>query len=237
MPDWLPHEITQNRKDADAVRREIGADILGQLGRKIDVDHGAFHAESVSILISLLGDPVPDVIASAAYSLAHRGDAAAVPELVKQVAHPSDRVRHRVTFGLLGHDDLGAIQALIALSRDEDEDVRNWAIFGLGSHIDSDSDAIRQALIDRLSEADQEIRGEALYGLAKRAHPGIVDWLIRELSGETIDYRILEACEMMANPRLFPLLQEWKECGFEGKDDPFLEGHLDAALAVTNPSK
>lgn len=224
-------------KNSDAIRREIGADILGQLGRKIDVDRGAFHAESVSILISLLGDPVPDVIASAAYSLGHRGDPVAVPELVKQVVHPSDSVRHGVTFGLLGHDDPDAIQALIALSRDEDEDVRNWATFGLGAQIDSDSDAIRQALIDRLSEANQEIRGEALLGLAKRAHPGIVDWLIQELSGETIDYRILEACEMAASPRLVPLLQEWKECGFEGEDDPLFQEQLDAVLAATHPSR
>lgn len=223
--------------DADAVRREIGADILGQLGRNIDVDRGAFHSESVRILISLLGDPVADVIASAAYSLGHRGDAAAVPELIRHVAHPSDRVRHGVTFGLLGHDDPCAIQALIALSRDENEDVRNWATFGLGVQIDTDSDAIRQALIDRLSEANQEIRGEALCGLAKRAHPGVVDWLIRELSGETIGYLILEACEIVASPRLFPLLQEWKECGFEGEDDPIFEDHLDAALAVTNPGR
>lgn len=76
--------------ESDPVKREIGADILGQLGWS----KHSYQEESVSILIKLLSDSEPDVIASAAFSLGHRNDPSAIPELLKLVNHSSPRVRH-----------------------------------------------------------------------------------------------------------------------------------------------
>lgn len=55
---------------SDPVMREMGADILGQLGWSTKT----FHIESVALLIDLLNDPHEDVVASAAFALGHRQD-------------------------------------------------------------------------------------------------------------------------------------------------------------------
>src|SRR6266567_1906356 len=149
-------------KSTDPIRREIGADMLGQLGWA----ERTFQQESVQILIGLLADPEDDVVASAAFSLGHRNDPAAIPSLIKLIHHPNDRVRWGITTGLSCHEDSQAIEGLIVLSHDDNEEVRNWATFGLGTQIDTNFSEICNALLARLSEDNQEIRGEALVGLA-----------------------------------------------------------------------
>ena len=51
------------------------------------------------------------------------------------------------------------------------KDLRDWATFGLGVQGSSDSFAIRDALLERLSDADQDVREEAMVGLGKRKNP------------------------------------------------------------------
>ena len=91
-------------------------------------------------------------------------------------------VRYAVTRSLGGCPEESAIRALIELSRDQDFEVRNWATFGLGSLTEADSKEIRQALADRLSESNEEIRGEALVGLVERHDQRAIVPLIRELN-------------------------------------------------------
>jgi len=200
-----------------AVDREIGADILGQLGWA----KRHFHDESVAHLISLLADPVDDVVASAAYALGHRQAAAAIPKLLALTEHPNPRVRHAVTFGLLGLEVDAAIGGLIRLSGDADEEVRNWATFGLGSQIEADSPAIRQALVDRLGEENDEIAGEALLGLARRHAPMALPLVSAALQRDGLNGLIVQAAETLADPRLLPLLEVWRNRGGEPADAYF----------------
>lgn len=69
-----------------------------------------------------------------------------------------------ISFG----DDPQAAQALMELTQDTDEDVRDWATFGLGVFGQLDSPEIREALVTRLSDTNADVRAEALAGLAAR---------------------------------------------------------------------
>ncbi|MEJ2612694.1 MAG: HEAT repeat domain-containing protein [Candidatus Thiodiazotropha sp.] len=189
--------------ESDPVKREIGADILGQLGWS----KHSYHKESVSILIKLLSDTSPDVIASAAFSLGHRNDSSAIPELLKLVNHSSPRVRHGVAFGLSSHDNSSAVNGLIALSKDTDFDVRNWATFGLGSQCDIDNYRLRQALIGRTEDSEPEIRGEALIGLARRKDDRVINKIENELNGEFNGTWPIEAASLYPTIKFKPLLK------------------------------
>lgn len=127
----------------DPIKREIGADILGQIGWK----DNSYQTESVPILIGLLSDSCDDVIASAAFSLGHRNSSLAIPKLVKLASHKHPKVRQGVVSGLSGLDSELAIKALITLSGDSNTDVRSWATFGIGNLSEADSEEIRAALL------------------------------------------------------------------------------------------
>ena len=223
-------EAAQNlARSLDPLEREIGADILGQLGGW----ERAFQDESVARLIALLADPVDEVIAAAAYSLGHRNAPEAVEDLLKLMDHPKPEIRHAVTIGLNCQEDPAAIAGLIRLAADNDKDVRNWATFGLGSQIETDSPEIRQALLARLDDDDHEIRGEALVGLARRQHPHMVDFICRELEGASLNILVVEAAEITADPQLYPLLLKWKKN--DGEEDDFFQHRLEEALKACNP--
>lgn len=187
----------------DPVDREIGADILGQLGWQ----KKAFQEESIPILIELLSDPVDDVISSAAYSLGHRNTVEAIKPLLRHKNHPNPRVRHSVVFGLLSLEDTEAINCLIELTNDKNDEVRNWATFGLGSQIDVNSGEIRVALEKRLTDSISEIRGEAFVGLATRGCDSIIEMLIQELNGTDVGTLMLEAAGILASPSLYQPLK------------------------------
>ena len=108
----------------DAIRRQIGADILGQLGWK----NQAFRDESISLLIGLLSDQVDDVVASAAFSLGHRDSLEAIEPLKRHLKHLNPRVRYGVACGLMGLNDLSAVEALIILS------MIQIMMLGIGQH-------------------------------------------------------------------------------------------------------
>ena len=84
--------------------------------------------------------------------------------------------------------------------------VRDWATFGLGFQCDVDTQEIRTALYDRLFELDDEIRGEALVGLARRKDERVVDLIIERLEANDIDFCLLEAAEEFADARFCPAL-------------------------------
>ncbi|MBX9694467.1 MAG: hypothetical protein K2Z81_18920, partial [Cyanobacteria bacterium] len=80
----------------------------------------------------------------------------------------SVQVREAIAFCLGGEDDETAIEDLIVLTKDQSTEVRNCATFSLGMMNDKDSDAIREALFERLSDEHTETQLGALCGLAAR---------------------------------------------------------------------
>ena len=188
----------------DPLDRVTGAHLLSQLGW----GDRTFLAESVEILIRLLDDQNERVIAAAAIGLGHRGDPSAIPFVLQLLSHPNSEIRFGVVRALTGHEDDAAIAGLIQLSKDQDDEVRDWAAFGLGSILERDSTEIREALAALVEDADPEIRGEAMIGLAKRKDSRAYSIIARELKRKFWGSWCLEAAELLADPRLGPLLDE-----------------------------
>jgi HEAT repeat protein len=202
----LAAQLTQSTNPEE---RCLGAGILAQLGCGTPV----YVTESVDLLLPMLGDRSPCVLASVASALGHRRDHRAIGPLSQLADHPEADVRFAVACALGNFEDDRAITALIQLTADADADVRNWATFGLGSLIDADRPEIRDALFARTQEGIGEIRGEALVGLALRTDHRTLELLRQELQREYAGSWVLEAAELLGDASLVPdltaLRGEW----------------------------
>jgi HEAT repeat protein len=211
---------------ADLEERTWGVRILAQLG----IPKRSFPDQSLDILLPLLAlEKDVDLLSDIAFALGHIGDARAVKPLSRLRNHPSPEVRYGVVHGLLCQENERAIQALIELSADEDTDVRDWATFGLGTQIDTDTPEIRDALFARLADEDGATRGEALVGLARRNDERVIEPLIRELSSANAGNLAVEAARELGDPCLRPALLRLRErWGVEGS--PPTIGYRDRRL-------
>lgn len=192
----------------DPVDRVLGADILAKLGWQ----DRTYLNESVRLLIPALKDKDEFVVYSACCALGHRCDPSAIPHIVELSNSPSATIRYGVVSALLGQDGEEAIDVMITLSSDTDRDVRNWAMFGLGSQIELDTIDIREALFVGTSDSDSEIREEALVGLAERDDERVIDLLLNEWrNSDDLGILSLEAAERAANTRLYAELLLFQE--------------------------
>ncbi|WP_319420915.1 HEAT repeat domain-containing protein [Pleurocapsa sp. FMAR1] len=195
--------------------KELGVNILGQLG----IPQRTFPEECLYILLQLLNTETnSQILSSIGIALGHLKDPRTVKLLVKFKNHPHEDVRYGVVSGISGHETPLAIDALVELTADNDADVRNWATFGLGTLIDTDTTRIREALWQRLIEEDidtnenYEIYGEALVGLARRKDQRIIPILRKELESDQVSVLAVEAAAEIGDIRLYPalmLLKEW----------------------------
>jgi HEAT repeat protein len=228
---WKPVSLLQRRGTrevfATAARlcvsacpreRELGANILGQLGPP----ERPFREESLPVLLQMLSDEIDEgVLQAVAVALGHLADARAVEPLARLRHHPSAEVRYAVVHGLLGHRAQLAVSSLIELSTDDHAHVRDWATFGLGSQIETDTPEIRDTLARRLADPHDETRAEALVGLALRHDERVVNPLIRELSSEWVGTMALEAALELGDARLLPALLDLTD--WWDLDPPLLE--------------
>lgn len=171
----------------DPLRQAFAADVLAQLG--FEQGGKPFAARALPLLRELArtaGGSDSELAQAAVLALGHHGDPAALPEILRHVDHPDAEVRHRVALSLLGlvpADHREGEAALIALSRDPDDEVRDWATLALAG-LDADTPEIREALADRLDDHDPDTAAEAAHGLAARRDPRAVEALARLLGGE-----------------------------------------------------
>lgn len=204
--------------------RRLGADILGQLG----VPDRVFPVKCCRILRRMLqqGDE-PDVLQAVLVALSHQNDIESIPSVVRYSIHPGAEVRHGVVLALTRHDVPPAVDCLITLSNDPDAHVRDWATFALGTQIELDTPAIRDALADRLEDPDDDTRAEALVGLARRKDGRVVDALKKELSSDYVGTLEVEAAEMIGSAELRPHLISLRE--WWGIDPDLLERAISAS--------
>lgn len=205
--------------------RCLGADMLGQLG----VPERVFPAESCSLLRGLLEDADDRVLRAALAGLSHQSDAKAVPLVARLSGHPDPDMRYAVVLALTAYESASAIECLISLSRDPDAHVRDWATFGLGTQMESDIPQLRDALADRLEDPDDDARGEALVGLARRKDQRVVEVLKRELRSDCIGTLPIEAAELIASTELHSelvALRDWWDTDSE---------LLDRAISASQP--
>jgi len=191
-----------------AIHRARALDVLAQMGAGGPLAERPHLTESVSIVISHLGDEDTLVAHSAAWALAHLQSEPAISALIGARRSADDQVRLAVAFGMAGSERPDAIETLIELTEDDDPEVRNWATFGLG-HAGAeegppvrlgtlDLAIIRDALRKRVTDSFSAVRDEAIWGLATRRDPAALQLLLDRLSSEEwIDGDEMTAAEIL----------------------------------------
>ena len=183
--------------------RKASADVLSQLGYP---EGHPFAQQSQPILERLLEDSEIPIVEAALIALGHLGvgELSAIAGCAKR---PEAQVREAAVRALLSRDEPMARRTLIELSQDTEPEVRDWATFGLGTCDKIDSPEIRAALVARLDDEDDETRGEALLGLAKRKDPRVLPAISRELVRDEVSERAIEAAGQMPHESLLPALE------------------------------
>jgi HEAT repeat protein len=175
--------------------RTRGLDVLAQLGRTLDHPSNSFPDESFSIVSSVLKDE-QDIrpLDSAIAALGHIGNPGGVPLIIQHQSHPDSNVRFSVAcaLGSFPNNPLSA-ECLLLLMKDEDEEVRDWATFGLGVQGDLDSVEIRNALFERLSDSNEDVRNEAMASLGKRRDQRVLPFLVASLAASEVSRPVIEA--------------------------------------------
>lgn len=197
--------------------------------------HPEYCDEVVPQLIAMLSQTNDtDVLIALAAALDAAWTGAASLALLPHVAHADDRVRLAVTQALPGGVESAEAKsrvanALIRLADDESTDVRDWAVFGLGSILDLDTPPIREVLRSRLFDSDIGTRLEALVGLAERRDPDVLMLIRDELGAETVDRLVVDAARAFADPSLVPTLRDLQTRW--GEDTDLLERAIRACEA------
>jgi HEAT repeat protein len=186
-------------KSDNSLIRARGVDVLAQLGKTFDHPVHSFPEDAYAIISELVQrekDLRP--MESAIYALGHLDNVAAVPVIAAFHRHPSADIRFSVacSLGSFPNDDL-SVETLLPMMEDSDEDVRDWATFGLGVQGDQDSSKIRDALYRRLSDANEDVREEAMVGLGKRKDQRVLSSLFAAIDGPQIKVRVAEAASLM----------------------------------------
>jgi HEAT repeat protein len=152
--------------------RLVAMDVLGQLGYP---QGRPFREQTLPILVETADQAAePRLLQAALTAIAYLGDGRALTTVLRYAAHRDAGVRRVVAFALSSVIDEAdpapaAVEALVSLSRDPDENVRDWATFGLGALTNLDSPMIQEALAARLTDSVPAIADQARTALAERA--------------------------------------------------------------------
>lgn len=189
----------------NSAEREFGVLILSQLG----IPERKFREQSIAELLGVLEkEDDAAVLEVLCWGFGHLHAADAISHLSRLSHDVRPEIRQAVVGGLLCQEDEMAIETLLKLSADVDPEVRSWATFGLGTQIDADTPEIREALFARLSDPIEEIRCEAIWGLAKRKDGRAVEPLARILQSKSVASDDLKAAARSGDQRLLPVLLE-----------------------------
>lgn len=164
---------------ADPRTRQVAADVLGSVA---SVDHPSAAAVADVLIPRLEVEEDAKVLDSVITALGHAGDSRARAAVLKHADHPDENVRVAVAWSLpsLGLDE-ESLAALRRLSADPDEDVRDWATFGLAESEARDP-TTTEALAARTDDPHDDTSAEGILGLARRRDPRARSLIERELS-------------------------------------------------------
>jgi HEAT repeat protein len=214
----------------DPLARSAAAHVLGTMVN----GHPEHAVEATQALSRLLADARhPHLEWSIADGLRLAWHSDAVEPLLRLEHSASANVRRSIAEGLgsamSGQLVPSGVEALIRLSQDPDESVRNWATFSL-AQLDDDSLQVRAALRARVDDPDYDTRSEALAGLARRHDREAVEGMARELRADNVGRLVVEAAAQLGDPSLLePLLelQTWWDV-----DPELLVRAIDASRGV-----
>jgi HEAT repeat protein len=228
----------------DPITRTLAVDVLAQLGAEpnVGVEQRRFAAPAAQMLLDHLpAEDNAEVLVSIGMAFGHLRDRRCIPALRGLRDHRDPRVRYAVVFGLSGIDDDLAVQTLIELSADVDPHVRDWATFGLGTQIDRDDPAVRDALMARLEDPDKDTRGEAIRGLATRGDSRAIPQLLHELNPATehpgpsvVEEALLALTSKTADARLCEPVRAMQRDWYTNHPDDPPPADLQAAIDACN---
>jgi HEAT repeat protein len=185
-------------RSGDSLKKARASDVLGQLrraGNPVGQPEWLFREESLALITRVLKEDNDALAVSSAISaLGHLGESDAIPIIVTYIEHPSEDVRFAAA-GALGcfPNDPRSVPALLALTTDASSDVRDWSVFSLGVQGDVDSPEVRDALLSRLSDTDEDVREEAAVGLGRRKDQRLLTPLRVMLDAPELKERVAEA--------------------------------------------
>lgn len=212
LPDHALLRAAELGRDEAATKRAVAGLLVGSVsnGR----DDGPWRDHALDICADILRDESDaDVVWAVAHALGYHSGERAAGMLIPLAAHEDSDVRFKVAMGLPGafdedNPDDAIIGALVALTRDEDEDVRDWATFGLGTVLASvDTPELREALWERSRDEHSDTRNEALAGLAYRYDSDVVPLLVAELEADDADPNAIHSASILGDPRALPALR------------------------------
>jgi HEAT repeat protein len=89
--------------------------------------------------------------------------------------------------------------------------VRNWATFAVGRQLDFDSAALRDALWERVTDESQDVREEAIAGLARRRDRRVLPLVAQLLDSGDVPSWFFDAAASLADASLVPGLLKFDE--------------------------
>jgi hypothetical protein len=153
----------------DAREREFGVDAIAQFG--VTEDDKPYLERTLPLLQKMTTtESNPQVLRSVLSALGHQGDPRALPQvldLIGREGHKRTMTDPIALADVLPPDHAEGLALLVEMTRDEEDEVRDWATAGLAG-LDADTPELRQALADRLDDSDLRTVAEATRGLASR---------------------------------------------------------------------
>jgi len=116
---------------------------------------------------------------------------------------------------------------LVAMTHDADRSNRDWATFLL-SQADLDTSDVREALLQATEDDDENVRAEAIWGLAKRDRELALPLVHRALSAGSVTVPIIEAAALVAHSSLVADLLRFSA----PSDRAYLDELIQAALTA-----
>ncbi len=128
------------------------------------------------------------------------------PALAREIAPLADDAQAEVrlavaqALGRLHDGSPCTVAALVRLSRDCVDEVRSWATFALADDALREASGVPEALVARLEDPAEEVRIEAVRGLAGRGDPRAVDTAFELAPSWSGDPTFLQAIERLTPP-------------------------------------
>ncbi len=196
----LETHILPLSEDGRIERRVLVPEVL-RFVRANDHDWAERRARYATTLLALARrETDPNVLCAYVAGFLDLEDPRCLDFVIAHAVHLDPTVRQTVAGVLASHPECSrALVTLLALSVDPEDEVRNWATFGLAqSRLDAahpSAEAVREALHARIEDPHEECRGEAWTGLAIARDPRVVPLIHDALAGRRQCWLVLEAIE------------------------------------------